>query len=328
MKNIIDIINQNSLNNISNNVRSYIIIESILRNTFIIQNESLLLEGSGLYKGCYDLAKYINNKIFNSLENKVIINTTNLSFTNIFTKEIIINIDRKSNEEYASYIFANSIDKNYNERRWSKEDNKFNFIELNVYFNKSTTNIIDLLIHELDHAYDDYKQYENNGNTYQYKYIKSNYSMFVKTKHDDEFTQLVKAINYIFIKFETHAYIVQIRGEINKKFANLSDAFDFLENKSRIWNQLKIVKNNVECILQNNKLSNKYCETFRNITNSNKTNEHILKELEYKKDKYWNKIINHIYLLLLDNSIQENNLTTCPSSRKIILNNLNSFINH
>ena len=63
MKNIINIINQNSLNNISNNVRSYIIIESILRNTFIIQNESLLLEGSGLYKGCYDLAKYINNKI-------------------------------------------------------------------------------------------------------------------------------------------------------------------------------------------------------------------------------------------------------------------------
>ena len=57
-------------------------------------------------------------------------------------------------------------------------------------------------------------------------------------------------------------------------------------------------------------------------------NEHILKELEHKKDKYWNKIINHIYLLLLDNSIQENNLTTCPSSRKIILNNLNSFINH
>ena len=152
--------------------------------------------------------------------------------------------------------------------------------------------------------------------------------MLVKTKHDDEFTKLVKAINYIFIKFETHAYIVQIRGEINKKFANLSDAFDFLENKSRIWNQLKIVKNNLECILQNNKLSNKYCETFRNITNSNKTNEHILKELEYKKDKYWNKIINHIYLLLLDNSIQENNLTTCPSSRKIILNNLNSFINH
>ena len=152
--------------------------------------------------------------------------------------------------------------------------------------------------------------------------------MFVKTKHDDEFTQLVKAINYIFIKFETHAYIAQIRGEINKKFANLSDAFDFLENKSQIWNQLKIVKNNVECILQNNKLSNKYYETFRNITNSNKTNEHILKELEHKKDKYWNKIINHIYLLLLDNSIQENNLTTCPSSRKIILNNLNSFINH
>ena len=56
MKNILDIINQNSLNNVSNNVKSYIIIESILRNTFIIQNESLLLEGSGLYEGCYDLA--------------------------------------------------------------------------------------------------------------------------------------------------------------------------------------------------------------------------------------------------------------------------------
>ena len=43
MKNIIDIINQNLLNNISNNVRSYIIIESILRNTFSLSNGNGLL---------------------------------------------------------------------------------------------------------------------------------------------------------------------------------------------------------------------------------------------------------------------------------------------
>ena len=108
------------------------------------------------------------------------------------------------------------------DREKFEKENLFKFIDIELNFNNKTKSVIDLIIHELDHAYDDYQQYKNNGTTYQYKYIKSNYKLFDMHKGDDEFTKLVRAINYIFIKFETHAYITQIRGEINKKFNKIN----------------------------------------------------------------------------------------------------------
>lgn len=318
MKPLDNYIQDISLNYISNEVKRYINIRSIFDNLHITLNEQLLLEGSALYKGCYELAKYIDNKVFNSNENKIIINTSELKFQNIFAKEIILNINRNSSEEYAGYIFANKLNLKYNEDRWLVKENLFKFIEIELNFNNKTKSVIDLIIHELDHAYDDYQQYKNNGTTYQYKYIKSNYKLFDTHKEDDEFTKLVKAINYIFIKFETHAYITQIRGEINKKFNNISEAYDFIEKNSYTWKQLKIVKNNTEYILQNNNYLNKYCEVYKSITNIQKSNNKIIKELENNLNKYWKKVINHVYLLLIENSINENKISTIPSSRHFI----------
>lgn len=318
MKPLDNYIQDISLNYISNEVKRYINIKSIFDNLHITLNEQLLLEGSGLYKGCYELAKYIDNKVFNSNENKIIINTNELKFQNIFAKEIILNINRNSSEEYAGYIFANKFNLKYNEDRWIVKENLFKFIEIELNFNNKTKSVIDLIIHELDHAYDDYQQYKNNGTTYQYKYIKSNYKLFDTHKNDDEFTKLVKAINYIFIKFETHAYITQIRGEINKKFNNISEAYDFIEKNSYTWKQLKIVKNNAEYILQNKNYLNKYCEVYKSITNTQKSNNKIIKELENNLNKYWKKVINHVYLLLIENSINENKISTIPSSRHFI----------
>lgn len=318
MKPLDNYIQDISLNYISNEVKRYINIRSIFDNLHITLNEQLLLEGSGLYKGCYELAKYIDNKVFNSNENKIIINTSELKFQNIFSKEIILNINRNSSEEYAGYIFANKLNLKYNEDRWLVKENLFKFIEIELNFNNKTKSVIDLIIHELDHAYDDYQQYKNNGTTYQYKYIKSNYNLFDTHKEDDEFTKLVKAINYIFIKFETHAYITQIRGEINKKFNNISEAYDFIEKNSYTWKQLKIVKNNAEYILQNKNYLNNYCEVYKSITNTQKSNNKIIKELENNLNKYWKKVINHVYLLLIENSINENKISTIPSSRHFI----------
>ena len=318
MKPLDNYIQEISLNYISNEVKRYINIRSIFDNLHITLNEQLLLEGSGLYKGCYELAKYIDNKVFNSNENKIIIYTNELKFQNIFAKEIILNINRNSSEEYAGYIFANKLNLKYNEDRWLVKENLFKFIEIELNFSNKTKSVIDLIIHELDNAYDDYQQYKNNGTTYQYKYIKSNYKLFDTHKDDDEFTKLVKAINYIFIKFETHAYITQIKGEINKKFNNISEAYDFIEKNSYTWMQLKIVKNNAEYILQNKKYLNNYCEVYKSITNTQKSNNKIIKELENNLNKYWKKVINHVYLLLIENSINENKISTIPSSRHFI----------
>ena len=318
MKSLDNYIKDISLNYISNEVKRYINIRSIFDNLHITLNEQLLLEGSGLYKGCYELAKYIDNKVFNSNENKIIINTNELKFQNIFAKEIILNINRNSSEEYACYIFANKLNLKYNEDRWLVKENLFKFIEIELNFSNKTKSVIDLIIHELDHAYDDYQQYKNNGTTYKYKYIKSNYKLFDTHKDDDEFTKLVKAINYIFIKFETHAYITQIRGEINKKFNNISEAYDFIEKNSYTWMQLKIVKNNAEYILQNKNYLNNYCEVYKSIANIQKSNNKIIKELENNLNKYWKKVINYVYLLLIENSINENKISTIPSSRHFI----------
>lgn len=311
---------------ISNNAKKQIYIANLYNNLHITVNEQLLLEGSGLYKGCYELAKYIDNKIFKSTKNNIIIKTNTLTFQNIFTKEIRLIIDRNSKEEYAGYVIASKNDLKYNENRWLDKENLFKFIEIKIYFNGVTTkSIIDLIIHELDHAYDDYQQYKNNGTTYQYKYINYNYNLFDKHKNDDNFTYLVRIINYMFIKFETHAYITQIQGEINKKFNNISEAYDFIEKKSLTWKLLKIVKNNVEYILQNDDYKDKYCKTYKLITNTKKNNNSIIKELRNNVDKYWKKIINHIYLLLVENSINENKITTIPSSRFIDIKNIKNI---
>lgn len=320
MKTITDYIQTEELQYLSDSVKKQIYITNIFNNLHITINEQLLLEGSGLYKGCYELAKYIDDKLFDSVENEIIINTNNLSFQNIFSKEIRLIINRSSTEEYAGYVFANRLDKYYNSKRWSENENLFSFIEIKLFFNSSTKSMIDMIIHELDHAYDDYQQYKNNGNTYQYKFIKYNYTIFDKHKGDDEFTELVRTINYVFIKFETHAYITQIRGEITKQFNNISEAYDFIEHNSSIWKQLKIVKNNAEYILQHDEYINKYCDVCRKISNTNRSNNKIINELENKLNKYWKKVINHVYLLLVENSINENKITTIPSSKKIIKN--------
>ena len=82
--------------------------------------------------------------------------------------------------------------------------------------------------------------------------------------------------------------------------------------------QLKIVKNNTEYILQNKKYLNNYCEVYKSITNTQKSNNKIIKELENNLNKYWKKVINHVYLVLIENSINENKISTIPSSRHFI----------
>jgi hypothetical protein len=46
---------------------------------------------------------------------------------------------------------------------------------------------------------------------------------------------------------------------------------------------------------------------------------HLLScELENNLNKYWKKVINHVYLLLIENSVNENKMITIPSSRHFI----------
>ena len=318
MRSLKEYIDNESLEHISNDVRKWFNIKNIFEHLHITINEQLLLEGSGLYKGCYDLAKYIDNKIFENKDNNINLDIFDLSYKNIFTKELRLIIERNSNEETASYKIADRKDKDYNEKRWNEKEQLFNWVDIFINISNNTSSIVELIIHELDHAYDDFQQYLHYDHTYEYKYIESDYEFFDKHKGDDKFTKIVRAINYVFIKFETHAYITQIRGEINKKFNTVSEGYDFIEKNSSTWRQLKIVKNNAEYILRDKEYSNKYCDIFRKITNTNDDNEKILSTLETKLNKYWKKVINHVYLLLVENSISESAVTLSPASKHFI----------
>lgn len=317
MKNLKEFVGTNeSLEHIGNSVKKWIKIRNIFDHLHITLNEQLLLEGSGLFSGCYDIAKFLNEKIFSTDKNEITISSKDIPVNIEFTDEIRLKIYRDEPEVHSSYKFADIHDKEYNDKRWNKS--KFNWIDLSVYLKKDTKSFVEMLIHELDHAYDDYNQYKHNGTTYEYKYIKSNYKFFDSEENDDDFTRIVKAINYVFIKFETHAYIVQVRGEIDRKFNTVSEAYDFIEKNSSTWKQLKIVKNNAEAILRDEKLSKMYCDVFKKITGTKKDNDKILSELEKKLDKYWKKVINHIYLMLAENSINESAMTLAPASKHFI----------
>ena len=302
-------------NHISNDAKTYIRILHSYENLYVTLNESLVFEGSGIYAGCYDLAKYINEKIFSSEDSNISIITHDLNMKNIFTHRINININRNGTQDNAWYVFGNN--EGYEMSRWDNISNMFNWIDIKVEICPDTKSVISLIIHELTHAQDDWQQHKHNGKTYTYKYIESNYDAFTVSEKDDNFTKLVKIINYVCSDFEVKSYIAQMNDEIDKKFSNIYDAYDYFDKHSNTWKQFKIVENNIEIILQNKEYSTKYCDVYRKIFNNKYSDKKILNMLRKSSRKMWRKTINHVYHILSNNLNENRTYHTIPSSNKL-----------
>ena len=110
--------------------------------------ETLIFEKYGIYDGCENLAIYLNKKVKNKLINgnikeKFTICKNDLKqFKNIFFDSLTV-IIKKSNEVSGGYVAKSKYDSNI-------------IINLNVDTRIKNDNYIDIFIHELIHAYNDY----------------------------------------------------------------------------------------------------------------------------------------------------------------------------
>lgn len=170
--------------------------------------ETLILEKYGIYDGCENLATYLNkkvkNKLINSNKEKFTVYKNDLkNFKNVFFDSLTIIIN-KSNEVSGGYVAKSKYDSNI-------------MIKLNVDTRIKNDNYINIFIHELIHAYNDYLLSINGvqslfkiSNTDFYKYI---------SKHNDEESDdeyLLKHALYFLNNYERNAYIVQLKAELIK----------------------------------------------------------------------------------------------------------------
>lgn len=292
--------------------------------------QHVTFESLGLFPGCKKIINYVEErmceKLKNSLPSCMIINSSNID-PNIFFKEIRLYFSETHTRGfYMEYVCG--MDDVYNQQRWN--GSKFNFID--IYVNNFDTSkysmddFLELLTHELQHAWDDYMLYihgtsiEKKKEKHDFNDLLNDIKINVQHEYDSTTDQqeknkykryldidipyLYDALYYLD-KFEGSAYIAQVNHLIgNKEFNDSKEAIEFLRNNSVTYHNYKVLY-----------------ELFTDDTYNKR-----LKEIGFKQsiiNKYrniakqiWSKVVNHTYHILSDhikyNSIREDIIYKLP----------------
>lgn len=253
-----------------------------------------LCESYGVFNGCYELAKDLYNygiyynfpsNITYTVENNDFINTINISFT-------------KSN--ISSYM--PTLSKIIND--------KFHPLVLEIGLSEKENITISSIMHELLHAYEDYKRKKELAISISQKaknigYFKNNAARKVNS------TSLEKALSYIlyFItNFERNAYITQIIGEIKaskKTFNNIKEILTFIKSTIPYTYYQNTFKNaEFLCNLKDKSIQSEVLYLTNQLSNHNfETYNQFVKWLSakiYKCRKKFNNIIPKIAAQQLD----------------------------
>ena len=282
-----------------------------------------ILESLGIFKGCKEITEYIFNELKEHVgEEELSIDITGLNVDNKFFDLCFLHIkygDKYENGE--SGYYASDGHDDYNEVRYDTGTEKFRFIEIEIKIAKDhIDNIYSLIMHELVHAYDDYIHIKKTGfDASLYQRNKRNKYNLIRVKKDDDnvIAQVFSDFMYLLDKSEQNAYIGQLNNEVKGTYSNIKDVINDLKNTS-IFNNYKTIKLNFNTIIKNKKYINQFCDFYRQIHNSKKTNESIIKELNNKYNKCWKKFINHVYHIAEEHLIKEN-YNHIDSNRKIIV---------
>ena len=281
-----------------------------------------ILESLGIFKGCKEITEYIFNELKEHIgEEELPIDITGLNVDNKFFDSCFLHI--KYGDEYesgeAGYYASDGHD-DYNEVRYDIKNEKFRFIEIELKFSKNyINNIYSLIMHELVHAYDDYIHIKKTGfdNSLYQRNKRNKYNLIqTKTENDDIITQIFKDFMYLLDKSEQNAYIGQLNNEVKGNYNNIKDIINDLK-KTTIFVNYKTIKLNFNAIIKNKKYTNQFCNVYRQIYDSKKSNESIIKELNNKYNKCWKKFINHLYHIAEEHLIKEN-YNHIDSNKKII----------
>jgi len=269
--------------------------KNIIDELYCINSINLQInEGSGLYPGQIQTAKFIYEQILKNKDLKKMEITKFPSLKTKFFDKIIINfID---NEKYeGGYVV---FDENNRSIQWNEDKKIFNYIEFSfsIY---SIDNLYPIIVHELKHAYRDWMNIKNKKSSIYKKMIDIQYTKFVNIDEDDDiFLKVVKLVKYFLTDFELEALINEIVESLKDNYFTINSALEDL-NKVQKYVALKSLYNNIQYIISNDNAFKLYYKEYITLF-EDKSEKEVKKELQIKFNRFWTKFINHLYNGLYD----------------------------
>ena len=315
MKKLVDYINNNKFDYLDEKLINHLYISYAYNNEHA--SEYFTFESLGLFNGCKEIVNYILD--LDLTKNQEIKALDIPGFTNIYFDKLILNIEHNNkdgvNGGYEIGYNSDEDQKNFEEKRWNKEKNIFNFITINLYNidDASENDIAEILTHELTHSWDDYilhiesysslrnknlsNKLKNEFETIRqnisskkvWAILNSDYEKAKELKQKEKyFEKNIQLLIYYLDKFEINAYISQINSIIRgKKFKDIESIVKYIKDNCPTYDNYKYI----------------YDVAFNDNDNEfikNGATKSQLNRIRKLANAAWKKIINHTYLICVD----------------------------
>ena len=287
-------------NKYKNYIKSHLFIEYyfkkkrlyLLEDLNYYKNINQLLENFGIFKNADSIANIIYKNILNDkLEFKL-------------NNDWLYNI---------KFIYNNTIIAAYDTKNSKIINNKFNPLILHINKDKllnDENSVISIIVHELQHAYEDYNRQIKNKENLMNSLLKNNYLKITKYT-DDEIKKQINYILYFSNKIEQNAFIAQLVKQIKDEkfnFNSIEEIYNYIKTKTIFKNYIKVL-NSIDLFINCNDLDiqNNIINYLNDII-SNKFNTYnqVIKFLNNKKEKMLNKFNKIIPKIIYNNiSISE-----------------------
>ena len=298
---------------------------------YILESDQYeLFEKYGVYDGCKELVDYILKKVIKKYKQNYITIKCDIkeneihNFDNVFFEELIINIKISDHTSTGGYV--NDKNKTLNKNK------KFDHISFEFDINKLQfeSDLKSLLYHELTHAYQDFCMVFSNKDNLYNSLKKQHYDNLLLGKQSyDNIKQIISDVLYHINKTEQHAYISELRSELEnhkEKIHGPQEALDVIK-KSVIYKNIINCKDILYGLADDSyskEVQEKIYDIYRELNKCDWSNNKIKKKLINQIDKYISKVEKIIPKMCLD--FLENNMIEIKEDhhRKII--NLKDYL--
>ena len=178
--------------------------ESLFKHIAIeLKNEDIIYEKYGEYEGCYELAKYIANKLNENKSDIDIYYDDVKDIDNIVFDHLHINYSNIGN--YGDYVVEKTGE--------LSSTNRISYVEMNIYDDlKNHQRTISIIEHELTHIFNDYKLYQKGLKTFLDLFSNVAYERskeFNSDRYKFSVREFKRAI-YLLNEYEKNAFIAQL----------------------------------------------------------------------------------------------------------------------
>ena len=291
-------------------------------------NRYHIFESHSVFNKCRELSYFISlvlNNFIDKTKNTSILFLCNEidELNNEYFNSINVNFehDLDNNGEYEATNDNNKLN-----------DNKFDYITININSSLNSKEIYNKLEHELTHAYDDLNRYISKSENIYNQIIRTKYNKLNIDDTDSKFVKDVKNLLYLLDRPEQNGYLAQFDGILgNKKFNNIQKAYNKIYN-SKLYKDIKsfsyLIDNNDE------EINNNICKLYKELFDSKDSNSKIIKNIQKEWKRFKEHFIRNIYQCVCDHieihefkSSREFNKVQNKKEKELIEKIKNQYIN-